>query len=82
MAALQAQVNYNYCPTPSKCLKMACYERYCHITTSRDLGCCYNNKVFWKNGGPWGLKCLAVAESSFNAKYLVRRLISMLMLSF
>lgn len=73
MAALQAQVNNNHCPTPSKCLKTACYEKYFHITTSGDLGCCYNNKyiIIWKNGGRWGLKCLVVAESSFNAKCLV-----------
>jgi len=82
MAALQAKVNYNHCPTPSMCLKMACYEKFCHITTSGDLGCFYNNKLFGKNGGPWGLNCLVVAESSFNAKCLVRRLILLLMLSF
>lgn len=82
MAASQAQVNYNHCPTPSMCLKVACYENYCHITASGDLGCCYNNKLCGKNGGLGGLKCLVVAESGFNAKCIVRRLILLCMLCF
>ena len=82
MAALQAQVNNNHCPTPSKCLKTACYEKSFHITNSGVLGCCYNNKVFRKNGGPWGLKCLVVAESSSNAKHLVGRLILLCLFCF